>query len=93
MTKSSTYAILVILNRQINKNSVEALSKLGANMPVISKTRSCHKILAEIKDRGFATIKLDANLVLRPGDIAVLLNRPFPKADKTLSRWREVPLQ
>ncbi|MBL1420881.1 MAG: helix-turn-helix domain-containing protein [Alphaproteobacteria bacterium] len=61
-------------------------------MPVISKIWSRHKILAEIKYRGYTTIKLDAKLVLRPNDIAVSLNRPFPKADKALARWLEIPL-
>ncbi|PCI85439.1 MAG: hypothetical protein COB24_12940 [Hyphomicrobiales bacterium] len=61
-------------------------------MPVISKTWSRHEILAEIKDRGYTTIKLDAKLALKPNDIAVSLNRPFPKADKALARWLEIPL-
>ena len=66
--------------------------KFGANMPVISKTWSRHKILTEIKDHRYTTIKLGAQLVLRLIDIAVSLNRPFPKADKALARWLEIPL-
>ncbi|NRA88116.1 MAG: helix-turn-helix domain-containing protein [Rhizobiales bacterium] len=61
-------------------------------MPAINRTWSRHRILAEIKDRGFTTIKLDAKLGLKPNDIAVSLNRPFPKADKALAKWLKLPL-
>ena len=61
-------------------------------MPVINRTWSRHRILAEIKDREFTTVKLDAKLGLKPNDIAVSLNRPFPKADKALANWLEIPL-
>ncbi|NRA86637.1 MAG: helix-turn-helix domain-containing protein [Rhizobiales bacterium] len=61
-------------------------------MPVINRTWSRHRILAEIKDRGFTTIALDVELGLKTNDIAVCLRRPYPKTEKVLANWLKIPM-
>lgn len=61
-------------------------------MLVINRTWSRHRILAEIKDRGFNANELEVKLGLKPRDISVSFARPFPKADRALALWLKIPL-
>ncbi|NRA85814.1 MAG: helix-turn-helix domain-containing protein [Rhizobiales bacterium] len=61
-------------------------------MPVINRTWSRHRILAEIKEQGYTAIALEKELGLNLYDISVSFDRPFPKADKALASWLKIPL-
>ncbi|PCI85487.1 MAG: hypothetical protein COB24_12915 [Hyphomicrobiales bacterium] len=61
-------------------------------MPATNRTWSRYRILAEIKDRGFNANELEVLLGLKPRDISVSFDRPFPKVDKALANWLEIPL-
>ena len=61
-------------------------------MPVINRTWSRHRILAEIKERDYTASALEKSLGLKHGDICVAFNRPYPKTEKVLARWLKIPL-
>ena len=51
-----------------------------------------HAILAEIKRRGETFVSLEKRYGLLPHSLTVALSRPFPKAERVISDFLDVPI-